>query len=246
MRARPARPTTYAKETAAWSAQGAGQDFANLFLIVPALLFSARRANAGSIRALLVWQGLLLYLVYSYVLYAFYIHFGPLFLVYVSALGLSFYALAGSILTVDIAALASVLGRTRSATLMSALLMTVGVLFTFLWFAEIVSALARGAVPPSVIEVGFPVNPIHVLDLALLLPAVLLTPVLLRRRNPYGFVFAAPLGIFLIAMGLAIVSIVIVMRVLGVAVSLALPAVVTGIVIATSYVTAAFLHTSDR
>jgi hypothetical protein len=192
-----------------------------------------------------VWQGLLLYLVYSYVLYAFYIHFGPLFLVYVSALGLSFYALIGSILSVDLTGLALELARTRHERLMSTLLMMVGVLFTFLWLAEIVAALVQGAVPSSVTEVGLPVNPIHVLDLALLLPAVLLTAVLLRRRNPYGFVFAAPLAIFLIAMGLAIVAMVIVMRARGIAVSLVLPAIVTGIVIATSYVTGVFLHTTN-
>src|SRR5689334_24256856 len=91
-------PATYVRETQSWSAQGVGQDFMNLFVIVPALLFTGRRASRGSVRAFLVWQGLLLYLAYSYVLYAFFVHFGPLFLVDVSALGLSFYALVGSIL----------------------------------------------------------------------------------------------------------------------------------------------------
>lgn len=239
-------PATYEKETPSWSAQGVGQDFVNLFVIVPALLVSAYRANGGSARALFVWQGLILYLVYSYVLYAFFIHFGPLFLVYVSALGLSFYALAGTVVSVDTNALASELARTRDARLMSTLLMTVGALFTLLWLAEIAAALARGAVPSSVTEVGLPVNPIHVLDLGLLLPGVMLTAGLLRRRNTYGFVFAAPLGTFLVAMGPAIIAMVVVMRARGVAVSLALPVVVSGIVLATSYATARFLTSAAR
>jgi hypothetical protein len=239
-------PATYLKETPSWSAQGVGQDFMNLFVIVPVLLFTGHRANGGSVRALLVWLGLLLYLAYSYVLYAFFIHFGPLFLVYVSALGLSFYALVGTVLSIDTKALASELSRTRNARVMSTLLMTVGVLFALLWLGEIAAALARGAVPSSVTEVGLPVNPIHVLDLALLLPGVMMTAVLLWRRNTYGFVFAAPLGTFLVAMGLAIIAMVIVMRARGVSVSLVLPVVVGGIVVVTSYATTQFLKPSAR
>lgn len=54
--------------------------------------------NKGSVKAFLVWSGVLLYLIYAYVIYAFDVHFNSLFLVYVAILGLSFYALIGSLL----------------------------------------------------------------------------------------------------------------------------------------------------
>jgi hypothetical protein len=183
----------------------------------------------------------LVYLVYSYVLYAFCVHFGALFLVYLAALGLSFYALAGSVVTMNVCELAERLNSARTRA-MSALLLSVGVLFALLWLSDVGRALVAGTEPPSVGDVGLPVNPIHVLDLAFLLPALILTAVLLRRRNPYGLVYAAPLGIFLIGMGIAIMSMVIVMRGRGVPVPLAMPAVVAVIVIVAAAVTLGYLR----
>ena len=85
---------TYAMESASWAAQGIGQDIVTLTLVVPLLIVSAIKASRGSKPALLVWAGVLVYLAYSYTLYAFFIHFNALFLVYTAALGLSFYLLA--------------------------------------------------------------------------------------------------------------------------------------------------------
>src|SRR5688500_16350163 len=84
---------TYAKESASWAAQGVGHDIVTLTLVVPLLVVSAIEASRGSKRALLVWAGVLVYLGYSYTLYAFFIHFNALFLVYTAALSLSFYLL---------------------------------------------------------------------------------------------------------------------------------------------------------
>lgn len=239
-------PSTYARETASWSAQGIGQDFANLLVVLPVLVVTADRAERGSLRAFLIWQGLLAYLVYSYVLYAFFVHFGRLFLFYVAALGFSFYALIGSVLTTDVEALSWNLARTRQRRMMSGWLTTVGALFALLWIADISRALARGGVPPSVIDAGLPVNPVHVLDLAIMLPALLITSALLRRRHPLGFAFAVPLATFIVMMGIAIVAMVVVMRVKGVPVPLAMPAIVAAVVVATASITAAFLRTTDR
>src|SRR5262245_16872315 len=73
-------PGAYANETASWAAQGVGQDLANLIVVFPALLIAASFVARGSLRGLLVWLGLLIYVMYSYVLYAFFVHFGRLFL----------------------------------------------------------------------------------------------------------------------------------------------------------------------
>ena len=62
------------------------------------LFIAAYFVNKGSVKAFLVWSGVLLYLIYAYVIYAFDVHFNSLFLVYVAILGLSFYALVGSVI----------------------------------------------------------------------------------------------------------------------------------------------------
>jgi NADH:ubiquinone oxidoreductase subunit K len=64
-------------------------------------------------------------------------------------------------------------------------------------------------------EVGLPVNPIHVLDLVFILPAMIVTSVMLWRRNLLGLFFAVPLMVFAAAMGAAIIGMSIVMRTRG-------------------------------
>src|SRR3954469_4178386 len=89
-------PAVYAKETASWGAQGAGQDLVNLFVAVPTLTLSAWYVRKRSVRALMVWIGALIYVVYSYLMYAFFVHFGPVFPLYVAVLGLSAFTLVGA------------------------------------------------------------------------------------------------------------------------------------------------------
>ena len=77
------------------------------------MLIALPFAFRGSTRASLVTLGLLIYVVYSYILYAFFIHFGPWFLVYVAVLGLSTYALFGSVLGMNLDEVSERLRRTR-------------------------------------------------------------------------------------------------------------------------------------
>ena len=206
---------TYAHETVSWAAQGTGQDIVNVLVAFPLLAFSALYTYLGFARAHLVWIGALMYTAYSYLLYAFFVHFGPWFIVYVAILGLSSYALAGSASSVEVSLLPAVFaraGRTKGA---AAFLMLVGCGFAALWLGEIVPAIIEGRTPASVTSSGFPVNPVHVLDLALFLPGTIATSVLLWKRHPLGLLFAVPVLVFAALMGVAIIAMTLVMRARG-------------------------------
>jgi hypothetical protein len=69
-----------------------------------------------------------------------------------------------------------------------------------------VPALLAGQVPSDIAEAGLLTNPIHVLDLALVLPAAILTGVLLARRRPWGYVLGAYFLVKFTTLGLAIMS----------------------------------------
>jgi hypothetical protein len=196
---------TYAKETANWAAQAVGQDYANLFLVFPLLLGCVYFLRRGSLPAYLFWLGTLIYMTYSYVLYSFFVHFGPNFLFYVAILGLSFYSLVGSLMEFELADPAGTFARvrTRYARL---LLLLVGTLFSLLWLSDIAGALSEGGVPSGTADIGAWVNPIQVLDLAFLLPGALLTAHFLERRRMGGYIFAVPFLTFFAIMGVAIVS----------------------------------------
>lgn len=208
--------STYAKESMSWAAQGIGQDLITLFLVVPALVISAYFLNKGSLKALLIWLGALIYIEYSYVLYSFFIHFGWTFLLYVTILGLSFYAIIGSLYSLDLKALKesfSFNGRTKTV---SGFLMFSGIMFIFLWLSDIIPAVLSGSVPKGVIELGFLVNPVHVLDLAFFLPGLIITSVLLWKKDILGAFFAVPMMVFQVFMGTAIVSMIIMQNAKGV------------------------------
>ena len=70
----------YARETPSWAVQGIGQDIVNI-VAVALLLIAVYFVNKGSVKAFLVWSGVLLYLIYAYVIYAFDVHLNRLFLV---------------------------------------------------------------------------------------------------------------------------------------------------------------------
>jgi hypothetical protein len=199
-------PSTYALETRSWATQGCGQDLANLSVVAPAMLIALHFELRGSVRATLIALGLRIYIVYSYVLYSFFIHFGPWFPAYLAILGLSAFALFGAVLHMDRDEIARVLGKNRSAAPAGVLLMALALLFAARWLSEIVPAIRSGLPPKDVAEIGAFVNPVHVLDLAFILPGMIVTAVALWRRRPLGLLFAAPLLTFSTVMGVAILA----------------------------------------
>jgi hypothetical protein len=232
----------YARETASWAAQGLGQDFANLFVVLPFFVAAAALAWRGSFRAFLLWLGALLYLLYSYVLYALCVHFNAWFLTYIATLGLTFYALVGVVAALDREHVSRAFNRATRTRGLSALLIVVGVGFAALWLSDVVPAIARGRAPASVDEVGLPVNPVHVMDLAFALPGLMLTGVLLRRRHPYGLLLAVPCATFLILMGVAILAMAWSMSIRAVPGAGGLPVPIVITIALAAYTTATYLR----
>jgi hypothetical protein len=75
-----------------------------------------------------------------------------------------------------------------------------------LWLAEEVRALLSGTVPPSVLLFESPTNIVHVFDLGLVLPALLLAAVMLLRDRPWGYVLAGMLLVKAATIGLWVVA----------------------------------------
>jgi hypothetical protein len=235
-------PGTYARETASWAAQAAGQDIANLFFVFPATLAALHFAYRGSLRGTLVALGLLIYIVYSFVLYAFFVHFNSLFLVYVAVLGLSGFALSGCAIQMNREEVSRILAGNPKGKLVSVILLVFGVLFAAQWLSEIVPPLLSGTSPASTAEIGVPVSPVHVLDLAFLLPGIFATAAGLRRRRPLALLFAAPLLTFSSVMGIAILAMMLTQHARGASIAVAPVAVMAAVVLVSLYGAYAFLR----
>ena len=123
------------------------------------LLASAVLALRGSLRAYLVWLGVVAFTVYSYVIYAFSVPFGPLFPLWAAVLGISLFSLIGGLHDVDADAAARRFTSSRTVRVSAWFLLVVAGLFALLWLSEDVPALLAGSSPPSVVDMALPTNP---------------------------------------------------------------------------------------
>lgn len=192
----------YEKETENWALQARGQDIGNLLAVV-VLVVSGFRMRCGSLEAAQLWMGTMFYLLYAYVVYAFAVHFGRLFLVYVVILGLVFYTLlAGFPAPAHRWAYSAGAGRTLAALV----LIITGLLFAILWLSDLVPATVSGRPPSSLVAAGLIVNPVHVIDLSVVLPGMVIIGVLVLRGNRAGSFLAVPALVFSVLMGASIVA----------------------------------------
>lgn len=205
-------PRVYALETQNWATQARGQDLGNLLAVV-VLLLTVRAYRRGSVRAGLVWLGTLLYLLYAFVVYVMAVHLNALFLVYVAVLGISAWTVIFHVGPLRRAPVRHPDGPPRTAA--AWVLIATGALFAGLWLSELVPALITGEVPASLTEAGLRVNPIHVIDLSMVLPGFILSGVAALRNRQQGLFWMGPWLVFSVLMGTSIVAAMLLMMVAG-------------------------------
>jgi hypothetical protein len=203
---------TYDRDAPSMAAQGMGQDLVDLFLVVPLLLVSFLFHLRGSRVASLVYGGTLFYILYSFIIYCFGVHFNRLFLHYCLTLGLSVYAF---ILFMTEARKEDVGAWFEEVPvkLISGYLFFVALVFYFLWLSALVPALLSGSIPRDVADYGLLVNPVHVVDIAFALPGLILGSVLLWKKRSTGYLIASVALVFIILLTIALAGMVIMLYV---------------------------------
>jgi hypothetical protein len=123
----------------------------------------------------------------------------------VIVLGLSFYTVVGSLAEQDLISISkSFLSKHEKPA--SILLIIIGILFSFLWLSEIIPALISVTIPKTLVGTGLWVNPVHVIDLSIVLPAMIITGIYLLKKKHLGRLFSAPWLIFSVLMSASIVA----------------------------------------
>lgn len=206
---------TYAGETKNWQVQAIGQDMTGLFLIVPVLITSGILAYYKNRTGFFIFGGTLLFIVYSYVIYCFGVHFNFLFLVYCLTLGFSVYAFAWFISFAAAKDIKAWFSETVPVKLPGIFLLIIAVGFGLLWLSEIIPAILEHRTPASVSEAGLPTNPVHVLDLSILLPGMAITAFFLFKKTSAGFLMVPVLLVFCALMAVNIAGLVALMNIKG-------------------------------
>lgn len=228
--------STYARDAASMAAQGVGQDWVNLLVGVPTLLLSFIALQRGHRVGSLVYGGALFYFLYSFIIYAFGVHFNQLFLVYCAVLGLCLYAF------ILYAVSMSKVGAggwfdDAPVRFVAFYLIIVALLLYVLWLSAILPAVLQDTVPAEVRDYDLLVNPVHVIDIAFALPGLLIAAALLWRREDFGYVLSCIALVFLILLTIALAGMVIALIARGVSEDFTIAFVFGGLFIATIGVT---------
>lgn len=194
----------YYRESLNWQQQCNGQDLIDLVLIAPLLMIAALLMRNGNKVGLLAWPGIMIYLVYTFLIYCFDVRFNGLFVEYCLILGLSIYGLLYFLYKRVLDNDTHTLPGTGLTRLIAIFLAATGIVFYFLWLAEIVPAIRAHTIPATVMDAGLPTNPVQVIDLSVILPLFLITAILLFRNKKPGFILAPYLLIFSALMDITI------------------------------------------
>jgi hypothetical protein len=190
----------YVKETLEWQTESNGQDLLNVFFVIPVLLISAFFIKRGSKVALTVWAGTLIYLVYTFLIYCFSVHFNKLFLIYCAILGLSFYAILYFFYSQKYLHVAEKSDRPGLVRTIGVYFIILAIMCYLLWTSDVLSSIMHHTVPQSIAASGLYTNPVYVIDLSLFLPGLFLSGILLLTKKKPGFLLAPILLTFLVIM----------------------------------------------
>jgi hypothetical protein len=201
-------PGTYERDSHSMAAQGMGQDLVDLFLGVPLLMITFIYASRGSRVARLLYAGILFYILYSFVIYCFGVHFNRLFLLYCFTLALSLYAFIIVMIGFGKEDVAGWFNYSP-ARAVSIYIFFVALVFYGMWLKSIVPALISNSVPADLTENDLLVNPVHVIDLAFALPGLILGSILLWRGQGMGYVIASVALVFMVFLTVALAAMVV-------------------------------------
>ncbi len=199
-------PDFYAKETLNWQVQSLGQDIIDLVLVVPVLMvttlitFKIKRTGA------LLWGGVILYLIYTFTIYSFDVHFNKLFIFYCLTFGLAFYSFLYLIYKQLKEPTITQIESVAVKKVIVVYFITLSILFYFLWLSEIVPSVINNTIPKILVEAGLPTNPVHVIDLAIFLPGIFSTGILVLKNKPLGLILTPVMLVFFILMDITIAA----------------------------------------
>jgi hypothetical protein len=176
-------------------------DAVTLIAAIPLLVIATLLYRRGSLRGGLLLSGALAYFLYNYGSVAFGAMYNNLFLVYVAIFSASLFGLILVLTSFDASTLPACFSARLPGRGISLFLIVSGVILMLVWIVlSIIPALLQGTAP---LEVAFYTTfTTAVIDIAIVAPALIVSGMLLRRRDPIGYLLAPMLLVFTVTLGL--------------------------------------------
>jgi hypothetical protein len=182
----------YRYDTVFTAANNTAVDVVILAFGIPLVVKAWLQHRNGSPRGTLLLTGALGYLLYVYANYALGVTYNPLYLAYVTMLSASLFGFVAALNEMNRAALAAAAADPGVPHWsLSWFLLASAAVTAVVWLQPLVTALLQGAAP-ELLDV-YTTTVTYSLDLAVITPAAALAGLLVRRRQPLGYLLAAPL-----------------------------------------------------
>ncbi len=211
--------------------QGIGQDYVTLFLGVPLLGVALLAARRGSLRGRLFLAGVLGYFLVTYLFYLVMGMYNIMYLAYVVLLGLTFFALALTLLGFNLNELPGSFSEETPVRICGGFLIANTFSIAVMWLGVVVPPLLDGSIYPLELQ-HYTTLIVQGLDLGLLLPLSFVSGLLLIRRRETGYLLGPVYLVFLSFLMTALVAKIVAMGLTGVNI---MPAVI--IIPATALIT---------
>jgi hypothetical protein len=213
-------PSVY-RETNWVIPQNRGQDLVTLLILVAFLPISFA-ANKGSIRAYLIWLGLIGYLSYTYTGAAFSYGFNELFPIYLSLFSLTGLSVIFGLMRVDSKLVKQSFSERTPLNFVASFLLLMALLLTVLWVGQIIPFYLSGELPEMILKANTPTVFVFVLDLGIVAPLSVFSAFLILHKHPLGYVLSSLVLVKSATMGWALISMTIFSYFAGTTVSLGL------------------------
>jgi hypothetical protein len=169
-----------------------GNDLVTLTVAVPLLILALVLAQRGSLRARLIWMGVIHYTLYNYAFYLFGAAINWFFPLYVALFILPVFVLVFALTNMDI----NDLGRNfRPATpvrWVSGYMFFFATLLVIVWTSQWVGFMATGSLDT---EQGSFIRTVAGVDISVLGSGMVLSAIWLWKRQPWGYVVATTLNV---------------------------------------------------
>jgi hypothetical protein len=209
----------YARDSVSCAAQARGQDWVTLLVGIPLLGVGILLARKGNLHGRMLQAGALGYFLYTYGSYSYLSMYNSLFLLYVALFGMSLYGFVISLRLFGPEEILRALKPRFPRKFLGGYLIGMGILLALMWIARIIPSLLAG-LPPVGLE-HYTTLVIQASDLAVVVPAAIITGVLLLKKRALGATLAGVLFIKLLTMALALFAMMLMMARSGVTLAIA-------------------------
>jgi len=188
-----------------------GTDVITLVIGIPLLIIAYLLYRKSSIRGAFLLAGALSFFLYNGASMAFGAAYNALFLVYTGLFAVSLFSFIIVFQSINTDGLLSGIKEKMPEKGLAVFLFISGAILAFVWLSDIAAGFASGSAPPLLGTYTTMVT--YVLDLGVILPAILISGVLILRKKSAGYVLGfvmiflcAVIGIIVIAQTIAQVA----------------------------------------